>query len=187
MAGACLVWLVCVAALACGDDDASVTATPEATATATPEATPLPPDADAGVRTFQEFVDAVQGGDVDKAWRLYAASVAGTTEEHNGTYGCDFNAFSFELPRLQHLFERMAPFEVTETFAEAPGSLIIEMRLLGADGTSFLGTVVRVQPFEEYRVQFLNSGQVSVVPGAPDPQPSPDDPTGICGMWTGAR
>jgi hypothetical protein len=81
----------------------------------------------------------------------------------------------------------MAPFEVTETYATAPGSPKIEMRLIGADGTSFLGTVVRVHPLEQYRVQFLNNGNPSRVPGAPDPQPSPDDPMGICGIWTGGR
>lgn len=185
---ACLAVLFSAVAAACGDDDDdTTTATPEVTASPTPVPTPLPPDAAAGTRVFQEFVEAVQSDDVEKAWGLYAASIEGTTEEHNGTYGCDFSAFSFELPRLRHLFERMAPFEVTETYGAAPGSLIIEMRLLGANGTSFLGTVVRVQPLEEYRVQFLNSGEVSVVPGAPDPQPSPEDPTGICGMWTGTR
>jgi hypothetical protein len=128
-------------------------------------ATALPPDAEAGVRAFQEFVGAVQASDVETAWSLYAASVAGATDEQNGTYGCDFGAFSSEFPRLQHLFERMAPFEATETFGAAPGSVVIEMRLLGANGTTFLGTVVRVQPFEEYRVQYLNSGEVSVVLG----------------------
>jgi hypothetical protein len=129
----------------------------------------------------------VLSNDVDGAWGLYSASVEGTTEEHDSAFGCDFGAFSFEFPRLQHLFRRMAPFEVTETYGAAPGSPTIEIRLAGADGTSFLGTVVRVHPLENYRVQFLNNGDVSVEPGAPDPQPSPDDPTGICGMWTGGR
>jgi len=184
---ACLAVLFGAVAGACGDDDEGNTATPQATSSPTSVLTPLPPDAAAGTKVFREFVSAVQSNDVEKAWSLYAASIEGTTEEHNGTYGCDFGAFSYEFPRLQHLFERMAPFQVTETYADAPGSVIIEMRLLGANGTSFLGTVVRVGPLEEYRMQFLNSGDVSVVPGAPDPQPSPKDPTGICGMWTGAR
>ena len=132
-------------------------------------------------------MDAVLSDDVDEAWGLYSASVEGTTEEHDAAFGCDFSAFSFEFPRMQHLFGRMEPFEVAETYGAAPGSRSIEMRLIGANGTRFLGTVVRVHPLEGYRVQFLNSGEVSVVPGAPDPQPSPDDPTGICGMWTGGR
>ena len=184
---ACLAVLFATVAAACGSGDDGTTATPEVTASPTAVPTPLPPDATAGTRVFQEFVEAVRSGSLETAWSLYAASIEGTTEEHNGSYGCDFGAFSYEFPRLQHLFERMAPFEVTETYADAPGSLTIEMRLLGANGTSFLGTVVRVYPLEEYRVQFLNSGEVSVVPGAPDPQPSPEDPTGICGLWTGTR
>ncbi|HET9476928.1 MAG TPA: hypothetical protein VFP63_05530 [Dehalococcoidia bacterium] len=183
----CLLVFAFLLGTSCGDDDEGSAATPDATGSPTPAATPLPPDAAAGTAMFRDFVTAVQADDVAKAWSLYAASIEGTTEEHNSAYGCDFGAFSYEFPRLKHLFERMAPFRVTETYGAAPGSIIIEMRLLGANGTSFLGTVVRVQPLEEYRVQFLNSGQVSVVPGAPDPQPSPDDPTGICGMWTGGR
>lgn len=179
--------MLTVVAVSCGGDDESASATPELTASPTAVPTPLPPDAAAGTQVFQDFVSAVQADDVEEAWNLYAASIEGTLEEHNTAYGCDFGAFSYEFPRLLHLFERMAPFQVTETYGAAPGSITIEMRLLGANGTSFLGTVVRVQPLEEYRVQFLNSGEVSVVPGAPDPQPSPDDPTGICGMWTGAR
>jgi len=162
--------------------------TPQTTATPSEEpGTPRPPDTQAAIRVFQSFVEAVQAGDLDKAWALYAASIEGTTEEHNAAFGCDYGAFSFEFPRMQHLFGRVAPFEVTETYGAAPGSLVIEMRLAGADGSSFLGTTVRVRPTEEYRVQFLNSGDVVKVPGAPDPQPSPDDPTGICGIWTGAR
>ncbi len=179
--------LALILAAACGDDGGGGTATPDVTGTPTPVATPLPPDAAAGTGVFQAMVDAVQANDVEKAWGLYAASIPGTTDEHNGAFGCDFGAFSYELPRLQHLFDRMAPFQVTETYGAAPGSMIIEMRLLGANGTSFLGTVVRTAPLEQYRVQFLNSGEVTVVPGAPDPQPSPDDPMGICGMWTGPR
>ena len=180
--------LVLLLATACGDDDdGGMTPTAAITNSPTPVPTLLPPDAEAGTRVFQEFVSAVQGDDMEGAWGLYAASIEGTTEEHNADFGCEFGAFSYEFPRLQHLFDRMAPFQVTETYGAAPGSAIIEMRLLGANGTSFLGTVVRVQPLEEYRVRFLNSGEVTVVPGAPDPQPSPDDPTGICGMWTGAR
>lgn len=179
--------LACALAAACGGDDDGATTTPGVADSPTPIATPLPPDPAAGTGIFQEFVEAVQADDLEKAWSLYAASIKGTTEEHNASYGCDFGAFSFEFPRMQHLFERMVPYQVTETYGAAPGSLIIEMRLLGSDGTSFLGTVVRVQPLEQYRVRFLNSGEVSAVPGAPDPQPSPGDPTGICGIWTGAR
>lgn len=181
--------LVCAYLLiaACGDDDSGATATADSGGSPTPAVTALPPDPAAGKSAFQDFVTAVQAGDIEGAWSLYAASIEGTTEGHNEAFGCDFGAFSYEFPRMRHLFERMAPFEVTETYGDAPGSTIIELRLLGANGTSFLGTVVRVDATEQYRVQFLNSGDVSAVPGAPDPQPSPDDPTGICGIWTGAR
>ena len=181
--------LVILLITACsGDDEGGGTPAPEsASSSPSPLPTLLPPDAQAGTAIFQQFVDAVLSDDIDKAWSLYAASVEGTTEEHDAAFGCDFGAFSYEFPRLQHLFGRMAPFEVTETYATAPGSPKIEMRLIGADGTSFLGTVVRVHPLEQYRVQFLNNGNPSRVPGAPDPQPSPDDPMGICGIWTGGR
>lgn len=182
-----LATLACLLAAACGDDSGGEATTPSPADTATPAATPLPPDSAAGVAVFQSFVEAVQADDREKAWSLYAASIEGTTEEHNAGYGCDFGAFSFEFPRMRNLFDRLGPFEVAETYGAAPGSPIIEMRLRAKEDTSFLGTVVRVHPLEPYRVQFLNSGEVSAVPGAPDPQPSPNDPTGICGIWTGAR
>lgn len=182
-----LALALAIIAVACGGDDGESAASPSVTASETPEATLLPPDPEAGTRAFQGFVEAVQGNDVTKAWGMYAASVSGGTDEHDATYGCDFNAFSFEFPRMQHLFARVAPFQVTETYGAAPGSRTTEMRLKGVDGTSFLGTVVRVQPLEDYRVQFLNNGEVSRVPGAPDPQPSADDPLGVCGIWTGGR
>jgi hypothetical protein len=181
--------LVSLLASACSSDDESggVTSSPSASPSPTPAATLLPPDAQAGTRVFQEFVDAVLSDDLTKAWELYAASIEGTTEENDPSFGCDFSAFSSEFPRIKHLFDRMKPFAVTETYAEAPGSAIIEMRLVGVDGTSFLGTVERVHPLEEYRVRFMNSGNVTQVPGAPDPQPSPGDPAGFCGIWTGGR
>jgi hypothetical protein len=170
-----------------GGEDAGTPSYVLTSASPTPLATLLPPDAEAGTRVFQEFVDAVMRDELSTAWELYAASIEGSTEEYNADYGCDLGAFSSEFPRMQHLFDRVAPLSVTETYAEAPGSKIIEMRLVGADGTSFLGTVERVHPLEEYRVRFMNSGNVSQVPGAPDPQPSPGDPMGFCGIWTGAR
>ncbi|HSP54124.1 MAG TPA: hypothetical protein VLS25_00920 [Dehalococcoidia bacterium] len=176
-----------LAGIACGGDNSESGTSPSAAASETPEATLLPPDPASGAQAFQGFVEAVQANDAEKAWGMYAASVSGSTDEHDSTYGCDFSAFSFEFPRMQHLFARMVPFQVTETYSAAPGSRTIEMRLKGADGTSFLGTVVRVQNLEGYRVQFLNSGEVSRVPGAPDPQPSPEDPLGVCGIWTGGR
>lgn len=181
--------LVGLLAAACSGDDGETdaTASPSGPAAPTPAATLLPPDAKAGTQVFQDFMKAVQREDVSKAWDLYAASIEGTTEEHNAAYGCDFNAFSSEFPRMKHLFDRLSPFSVTETYADAPGSPIIEMRLAGANGTSFLGTVERVNPAEEYRVRFMNSGKVARVPGAPDPQPSPGDPMGFCGIWTGGR
>jgi hypothetical protein len=151
----------CLLSTACGDDDSGATATVDSGGSPTPAATALPPDPAAGKSAFQDFVAAVQAGDTEGAWSLYAASIEGTTEEHNAAFGCDFGAFSYEFPRVKHLFERMAPFEVTETYGDAPGSMIIELRLLGANGTSLLGTVVRVEATEQYRVQFLNSGDVS--------------------------
>src|SRR5574341_112912 len=140
---ACLVLALSALGLllmgACGDDDDSgITPTAVITNSPTPVPTLLPPDADAGTRVFQEFVAAVQADDMEGAWGLYAASIEGTTEEYNADFGCEFGAFSYEFPRLQHLFERMAPFAVTETYGAAPGSATIEMRLLGANGTSFL-------------------------------------------------
>jgi len=173
--------------VACAGGNDNSTPTPLQTASPTPIATPLPPDPSAGTRVFQAFVDAVQADDIDKAWSLYAASVQGTTDEHNAAYGCDFGAFSYEFPLMRNLFLRTSPFEVTETYGTAAGSLTIELRLRAADESSFLGTVVRVHPLEEYRVQFLNSGEVAEVLGAPDPQPSPGDPIGACGIWAGPR
>ena len=181
---ACLLGTLLVA---CGGGSDDSTPTPLINSSPTPIPSPLPPDPEAGTGVFQEFVDSVMANDVERAWNLYAASVAGTTDEHNDAYGCDFGAFSYEFPLMQNLLSRAAPFEVTETFGAATGSVIIEMRLKGADGLSFLGTVVRVQPLEEYRVQFLNSGEVARVPGAPDPLPSPGEPTGACGIWAGPR
>lgn len=183
------VLLIVALSAACGGGDDSQ---PEETADATDSpsvsaGTPLPPDPEAAVIIFQEFVESVQAGDVEHAWRLYTASIGDTTEEHNAEYGCDFGAFSYEFPRMQNLFSRVAPLEVTQTHGAAPGSLMIELRLLGANGTSFLGTLQRVRPDEEYRVRFLNNGEVSAVPGAPDGQPSPDDPIGVCGIWAGTR
>ena len=187
MTVAALALVLAAVATACGGDNGGAGNSPTVTASDTPEPTVLPPDAEAGTRVFQAFVEAVQGNDVTGAWNLYAASLSGTTKEYDAGFGCDFSAFSYEFPRMQHLFARMAPFKVTETYGAAPGSSTIEMRLMGTDGTSLLGTVLRVHPLEDYRVRFLNNGRVSIVAGAPDPQPSPDDPTGICGMWTGAR
>ena len=124
---------------------------------------------------------------ITSRWSMYAASIEGTTDQHEADYGCDFGAFSFEFPSIQNMFDRVAPLEVLETFNDAPGSLAIEIRALGTDGSTFLVTVVRVKPDEEYRMRFMNSGEVSVVPGAPDPLPSPGEPTGGCGIWAGAR
>jgi len=173
--------LASVAIAACsGNGDPSATPSP------TTAPTPLPQDSAAALATFQRFVDTVSAGDLEGSWALYAASLPGTTEEHRADRGCTFNAFGSELPRMKHLFERTNPFEVVESFPIA-GSTVVELQLEGAGGAKFLAVVVRVGPLEDYRVQYLNNGRTSLVPGVPDPGPSPNDPQGFCGIWTGPR
>jgi hypothetical protein len=187
-----LGWLAAVTALvvpiiACsgngGESDAGrQTATPTES---TP--TPAPPDSEAGRRVFAEFVAAVTANDLNTSWALYTASIAGSTKTHRDDLGCDFLAFSDELPRINYLFSRLSPLEVQQTFGASEGSQYIELRVLGADGEDYLATVQRAQPFEQYRMRFFNSGDVSKVPGAPDPLPSPEYPRGYCGIWSGGR
>src|SRR5574341_89526 len=177
---------VCIAQLgiiACSSDE------PETAATQTPavSVTPLPPDPVAAQEVFRNFVDVVVAGDVPKAWALYTASIPGTIKDHREDMGCEFTVFQVEFPGLQHLFARTAPFEVKEFFGTSVGSVQIELRLRAANDTEFLATLLRVSPTEPYRLRFLNSGQVSAMPGAPDPLPSPEDPQGYCGIWTGGR
>lgn len=158
------------------------------TATATgPTPSPAPPNAEEARGVFDEFVAAVTAKDLNAAWRLYAASIGGGIKTHRNDLGCDFLSFDDEFPRMNHLFVRLAPLEVEESFGVAPGSQFIELRVLAADGEDYLVTLQRPQPYEPYRLRFFNSGEVSIVPGAPDPLPSPEDPRGFCGIWTGSR
>jgi len=176
-----------VTIIACsGDGGESDGARQTATATS-PTPTPAPPDSNAARRVFDEFVAAVTANDLNAAWRLYAASIAGSTKTHRSDLGCDFLAFDIEFPRMNHLFARLSPIEIQQAFGAAPGSQSIELRVLAADGEDYLATLQRAQPFEPYRMRFFNSGDVSRVPGAPDPLPSPEDPQGFCGIWTGGR
>lgn len=170
-----------------GDDGGDGTPAPAVSTVAASTGTPAPPDPEAARLVFLEFVDAVAAGDAVAAWALYAASIEGTTEDHRAEMGCAFAIFRDEMPRFQHLFARIAPFEFVASHGSAPGSLITEWELRTADGNSMLLTLTRVEPSGPYRVVFLNSGQVSAEPGAPDPFPSPEDPKGFCGIWTGAR
>jgi len=182
--GICLcVWVALMGAIGCSSDEPGTTGTE----TAAVSTTPLPPDPVAAQEVFLRFVDTVAAGDVPKAWALYTASIPGTIKEHREDMGCEFTVFQAEFAGLQHLFARTAPFEVKEFFGTGAGSVQIELRLSAANDSEFLATLLRVAPAEPYRLRFLNSGQVSAVPGAPDPLPSPDDPQGYCGIWTGGR
>jgi hypothetical protein len=158
-------------------------------ASAGADSTPSPAPAD-GIEARQkldEFVAAATAEDLPTAWSLYAASITGTTERHRQDLGCDYNAFGNELPRMKTMFERLAPFETVEAFGAIAGSPSIELRLRAQEGSEYLATLRRIEPYEPYRVVFFNSGRVSMVPGAPDPLPSPGEPQGFCGIWTGAR
>ncbi len=135
---------------------------------------------------FERFVAAVQEGDEDAAWALYAASLPGQPDGHNPEYGCSRLIFGSEFPKLQNLFRRTAPFEVLQSFRVVAGSTVIELQLRGADGTNFLATLVRVQPYEPYRLQLLNSGQAASPGGFVVPPPL-DEPQGGCGLWAGPR
>lgn len=161
-------------------------ATPAADATQTPTAVATS-NPDAAARVLREFFDAVLSEDLEKAWRLYAASLPGSAREHDPQYGCDYNAFGFELPKMRHFLSRVDPYEIVETFSDAQLSPVIEFRIRGEDGNHYLVTLLRARPLEEYRVRFLNSGRTTQIPGVPDPLPSPEDPLGACGIWPGAR
>jgi hypothetical protein len=158
--------------------DDRATETPAAVATSNPNA---------AAQVLREFFDAVLSADLESAWRLYAASVPGSAREHDPQYGCDFNAFGFELPKMRHFLMRVSPYEILDTYSNAPLSPVIEFRIRGADGNDYLATLLRARPLEEYRVRFLNSGRTTQIPGVPDPLPSPEDPLGACGIWPGAR
>jgi hypothetical protein len=185
--------LLVVACSGDDDNDAEPTATQTPTASADaspttgPSPTPAQPDPRAARGVFDRFVDAAQSGDFDVAWTLYAASISGQPGEHRDDLGCDRDSLEFELPKMAHWFDRAAPFEVLDTFRNVEGSTVLEFSLLGTDGEEYLATLVRVEPHEPYRLITLNSGKVSAQPGVPDPLPSPEDPQGFCGIWTGVR
>jgi hypothetical protein len=167
---------------ACGGDDEPV---PESL---TPSATPSPAPANAieARQVLDEFVSALAAGDLQAAWRLYTASIPAAGLTHRPDFGCEFVVFQNEFPKLKNLFQRLAPFETVGSFP-IEGTGTVELRLRGQDGVEYLATLHRVEPAEPYRLRFFNSGQVSQVPGAPDPLPSPEDPQGYCGIWTGGR
>lgn len=178
---------------ACGDDGSNAAdgATPTTvdggeTPTQAP-GTPAPADPEMARQVFLDFVDAVEGGDLDAAWGMYIASVPGDLTQHNALLGCQYAAFSGEFSRMQNMFERIAPFTVDEIFGAASGSLQIELKLTGEDGSGYLATLMRDPPDSAYRLRFFNSGRVAQQPGVPDPFPSPEDPQGYCGIWTGPR
>ena len=178
--------LVVVAATACGDSNADTS--PDSTGTATLSPTPAPRDTEAATSALQGFVAAVEGDRIEDAWALYAASVPGTKSDHRLDRGCDFNVFSFEFPTMRNLFQEISPLEVVETFGSALGLSIVELRVVGANGSEYLVTLARAEPYtQDYQVMFLNRGSPAVVPGAPDPFPSPQYPQGYCGIWTGPR
>jgi hypothetical protein len=125
---------------------------------------------------------------LEDAWALYAASVPGTTSEHRSDRGCDFGVFSFEFPRTRYFFQQIAPLGVVERFGSALGISVVELQVRGANGINYLTTVARAEPYDQgYQVMFLNSGRPAMIPGVPDPFPSPEYPQGFCGIWTGAR
>jgi hypothetical protein len=177
-----------VAAAACsGGGDSNDTGTPTPIATPETTATPAPPDPDQARDVFHRFENAVLDGDLAGGWMLYTASVAGSTTQHNAEYGCDYTSFTSEFPRMQNLFRRASPFDISVTYGNAPNSPFIEFRLQSADGFEFLATLTRVQPSDPYRVRWLNSGQTASSGGDTAIVPSPSDPQGICGIWTGPR
>jgi hypothetical protein len=162
-----------------GDDSETVGASPSITSS--------PRDAAAAEAALADFVDAVQNGRLDEAWMLYAASVPGDLSTHRGDLGCRYEIFSFEFPRIQHLFQRISPLSVTQSYGSSLGESVVELMVLGADGGEFLATLARGEPDGKYKMMLLNNGRPALVPGAPDPAPSPEDPMGFCGIWTGSR
>ena len=180
-------------AVACGDDgdNSNATPTPDGdsdSVTATPEpGTPAPADPALARQVFDEFVEAVQDDDLETAWSLYVASVPGDEEAHNGSLGCSRQVFGGEFPNMQNMFDRIAPLSVDQVFGGASRSPQVELQLTGADGSGYLATLLRDPPSAPYRLRFFNSGRVAAQPGVPDPFPSPEDPRGFCGIWTGPR
>lgn len=190
---AMLIFLTLSLATACGGDDAGdgvVTDPPttSASATASPApGTPAPANASLARQVFADFVQAVLDGDLEAAWSMYIASVPDDVTQYNETLGCSRGAFGGEFPKMQHMFDRIAPLTVDEVFGGASASLVIELQLSGEDGNSYLATLLREPSDADYRLRFFNSGRVAAQPGVPDPFPSPEDPQGFCGIWTGPR
>jgi len=149
--------------------------------------TPAPPDPMLATERFDEFVAYVQEEDLESAWSVYIASVPGDLASHNATLGCEYAIFADELPRMRNMFDRITPYTVQETFGAAAGSLQIEIRLLGQDENEYLATLIRDPASAPYRIRFFNNGRPSSQPGVPEPFPSPEDPRGFCGIWTGPR
>ncbi len=181
-------------AIACGDGDNSISPSPTgdpnggSPAASPATVTPAPPDAVAAQQAFSKFVATVQEDEIEDAWGLYIASVpGGEFEEHNEGLGCQFPAFGAEFPRMQHMFARIAPLELVESFGSAGGNLFIELKVLGADGNEYLARLLRDPAHVDYRVQSFNSGRPALELGVPDPFPSPEDPQGFCAIWTGPR
>ena len=180
--------------VSCGDSDG--TGSPKATTDASESSpttlpatgTPAPPDAVAAHQAFRKFVSAVQEDDIEGAWDLYIASVpSGGFEVHNEALGCEFTGFGAEFSRMQHMFARIAPLELIESFGSAGENLFIELKVLGADDNEYLVRLLRDPAHADYRIQSFNNGRPALVLGAPDPFPSPADPQGFCGIWTGPR
>jgi hypothetical protein len=181
----CIQIAVAALLIACGGSDDRGTSAGGPSPTPSPTAAPRDPVA--AEATFHRFVQAVQAGDIDEAWSLYAASVPGDTSLHRSDRGCDFGVFTFEFPNMQHLFSRTAPFQVIQWYGSSLGTTVVELSVRGADGTEFLATLARALDHEPYQLMYLNNGRPALIPGVPDPFPSPDDPRGFCGIWAGPR
>jgi hypothetical protein len=170
--------------LSCGGSDRSETS---ASIDSTPSPTAAPRDPAAAEAALHEFVEAVQSGRLEDAWSLYAASVPGDTTKHRADRGCDYGVFTFEFPNMQHLFQRAAPFQVNQWYGSALGVTVVELSVRGRDGADYLATLARALDHEPYQLMFLNNGRPAFEPGVPDTFPSPEDPRGFCGIWTGSR
>src|SRR3990172_153818 len=90
-----------------GGDDEPLPESP--TPSATPSAAPANPIE--ARQALDDFVAALAADDVQAAWRLYTASIPGTSLNHRPDFGCEFIAFENEFPRMKNLFQRLAPFE----------------------------------------------------------------------------
>jgi hypothetical protein len=174
---------LCLTLSACGGGNGGSVPTP---ASAAPTPTPPPPDPRAARQALDDLITATIATDLPAAWRSYAASIPGTIDRHREDLGCGFDSFNAEFLRMKKMFERLSPLETVQAFP-IEGTNTVEIRLRAADGSEYLATLRRVEPQESYRVVFFNNGEVSRVPGAPDPLPSPDEPQGFCGIWTGGR